>query len=328
MASLYVTSSEGAAGKTTICAGVAKHLLADGKKVGFMKPTTPDKAIDADGVFMKRILALGEPIEDICPVIADPSKIKEAYAKIFSGKDVVIVESMGGQGSGESPRKIAEALGAKAIIVESYSSNYSPSINSYKEWGEYLLGVVLNRVPGSKLEQVRKELSAKLGGAGIKLLGVLPEDRVLFTLTVGELATHLQGKILSSTEETGELVENFMLGAMCVDSGLEYFGRKSNKAVVVRAERPDMQLAALETSTRCLVLTGTTVPLPAVLLKAKEKKVPLISAREGVGATVANIEGALGKVGFNQDRKLPRLIQIMKQNFDFQAIYQGLGLAG
>ena len=40
-----------------------------------------------------------------------------------------------------------------------------------------------------------------------------------------------------------------------------------------------------------------------------------------------SIEDVLGKVRFNQEKKLPRLTEIMEQHFDFQAVYQGLGLA-
>ena len=331
MVALYVTSSEAGAGKTTISAGVGKHLLDNNKRAGFLKPTIADKAIDGDGAFMKHILALEESLDDICPVITDQNNlaggIKDAYAKVSPGKDAVIVESVDEQGLGGDSHKVVEALSAKVIIVESYSEKLSGAVDSYKDFGENLLGVVLNKVPGSRLERVHSELSARFGEAGINLLGVLPEDKVLFTLSVGELAEHLQGEILNCNEKSAELVENFMLGAMYVDSGTEYFGRKGNKAVLVRGERPDMQLAALETSTRCLVLSGDTVPLPAVLHRAEDKGVPIIVVKEDVIATVTSIEEALGKTRFNQEKKLSRLAEIMGQHFDFPAVYKGLGLA-
>jgi len=156
---------------------------------------------------------------------------------------------------------------------------------------------------------------------------VLPEDRALFTLTIGELAERIQGEILNSAEKSAELAENFMLGAMCVDPCPEYFGRKANKVVVVSGERPDMQLAALETSTRCLVLSGNTAPIPAVLSRAEDKKIPIILAKGDTAALVMSIEDALGKTRFHQEKKLPKLTEIMEQHFNFQAVYKGLGLA-
>jgi len=88
-----------------------------------------------------------------------------------------------------------------------------------------------------------------------------------------------------------------------------------------------MQLAALETSTRCLVLTGNTAPIPTVRFRAEDETIPIILARADTIATVMSIEQALGKTRFNQEKKLPRLSEIMEQHFDFKAVYRGLGLA-
>ncbi len=328
MATLYATSLEEGSGRTTICAGLGKHLLADGKKIGFFKPIISKnrEVIDSDVVFMKHIFALEEPVDLLCPVISDESnlssRIKEACARVSLGKDVVIVEGIGEQ-------SIVETLDARVIIVEGYSGELSKAkINSYKDFGEYLLGAVLNKVPRSQAERMYGEMSTQFGEAGINILGVLPEDRALFTLTVGELAEHIQGEILNSSEKSAELVENFMLGAMCVDPGPEYFGRKANKVVVVRGERPDMQLAALETSTRCLVLSGNTSPIPDVIRRAEDKKIPIILARGDTTALVVSIEDALDKTRFHQGNKLPKLTEIMEQHFNFQAVYKELGLAG
>jgi len=156
---------------------------------------------------------------------------------------------------------------------------------------------------------------------------VLPEDRILFSLTIGELAEHIKGEILNNAGKSAEVVENFMLGAMTVDSGLDYFGRKANKAVVVRGERPDMQLAALETATKCLVLSGGVSPSYAVLRRAQDKGIPIILTKGDTISTVNSIELALGKTRFNQVEKLSRLSEITEQRFNFQAVYKALGLA-
>lgn len=334
MVALYVTSSQGGAGKTAICAGLGKHLLNDGKKVGFLKPiiadikNAPMPGVDSDAVFIKHIFGLEEPVDNICPIISNQNnlagRIRQAYAQVSQGRDVVIIEGMLVEASDE----IIKALDARVLIVEDYS-NQSPKLvldNSYKEIGEYLVGVVLNKVPQNKVEHIYSEASAQLEQAGVNLLGVLPEDRALFTLTIAELAEHLKGKILNSTEKSSELVENLMLGAMYVDSGLDYFGRKINKAVVLRGERSDMQLAALQTSTKCLILSGDVEPVPAVLYRAEDKKVPIISAKGDTITLVTAIEDALSQTRFNQEKKLTRLTEIMGQHFNFPALYQGLGL--
>lgn len=329
MVALYVTSVEAGAGKTTICAGLGKHLLAKRKRVGFLKPLVNGAgknllSSSGDAPFMKQILALEEPAASLSPVISDGSnlagRLTEAYARVALGKEVVIIE-------GPCDRNVVEALAAKVITIEAYTGKSSQFTTNYKALEGHLLGVVLTKVPQRQFAQVRSDLSAMFTRAGINVLGVVPEDRLLFTMTVGELANYLQGEILNSEGNSTELVENFMLGAMAVDPGTVYFSRKSNKAVVVRGGRTDIQLAALETSTRCLVLCGDTPPSEALLAQAKRKKVPIILAKSNALDAVLSIEEGLTKTRFHQEKKLPRLMATMEQHFNFPAVYQGLGIA-
>jgi BioD-like phosphotransacetylase family protein len=309
-------------GKTAVGAGLGRYWQGKGKRVGFFKPVMADgdqpqvEASRRDGLFMKQVLGLAEPVDSICPIIARGELAKDAYARVSSGKDVVITE-------GVYEPAVVSALDARVIAVEGYDST-GMITGCYKDLGERLLGVVVNKVPVSRLERVRDEVTAQLKGAKVRILGVLPEDRLLLTLTIGELAESIHGEILNSAGQSAELVENFMLGAMTVDPGPEYYSRKSSKAVVTRGERPDMQLAALETSTRCLILCGSTLPTAAVRYRAEIKKVPIILTRGGIAEVVDSIEDALGKGRFSQERKLPRLAEIMEQNFSFPALNAGL----
>ena len=54
---------------------------------------------------------------------------------------------------------------------------------------------------------------------------------------------------------------------------------------------------------------------------------PKREAQAGKKGTVTKVEAALGKSRFNQESKLPKLLQMMEQHFDFPAVYRGLGLA-
>ena len=326
MVALCVVSAVEATGKTAICAGLGKFLQGNGKKVGFLKLVSAEKnGADSDAAFMKQVLNLPEAVESLCPLAGDVKKIKEAYDKTAKGKDVIIVECRLGYSAddtmSQTSYEIAKVLAARVIVIEAYSGRASRFVEGYKGFGKSLLGVVLNKVPASQLKRVQDEASKQFGAAGINVLGVLPEDRVLFAITVGELADSIQGKILNNAEKSVELVENFMLGAMVVDSGLDYFGRKSNKAAVVRGDRPDMQLAALETSTRCLVLSGSNQPpIYSVLQKAENRGIPIISTVKATSDIVTSIENALSQGKFNQEKKLPKLAEIMKQHLNLKAV--------
>ena len=121
------------------------------------------------------------------------------------------------------------------------------------------------------------------------------EERKPSTVSIGELAEYIQGEILNCPEQSGELVENLMVGAMCVDPAPLYFDIKPNKAVITRGDRADIQLGALETSTKCLILTGGIKPIPSVMQRAEETKVPIIMVEKETPATLADLETGLGR---------------------------------
>lgn len=315
MGVLYIVSVEEAAGKTAVCAGLAVNLLNQGKKVGYLKPLAAAKESAGDITFMKQVLGTAD-------VVNAPDLIK--------GRDIVLVEGGLGKKASDAVSQAtygaAKDMKAKAIAVEAYTGQPSPYIDVYKAFGEYLLGVVLNKVPASQLKSVKEKATAQYGTAGVKLLGVLPENRVLLAITIGELADIIKGKILNSPEKSGELVENYMLGAMVVGSGVDYFGRKSGKAAIIHQDRPDMQLAALETPTRCLVLSGSTQPpIYNVFQKAESRGVPVIAAGASTSEIVASIEEALLQARLHQEKKLAGLAELVKQNLDIKAVVASAG---
>ncbi len=309
MGVLFIVSVEEASGKTALCAGLAINFLNDGRKVGYLKPQASDKG-DSDGdiAFMKQIPGLE---------IVDETGFKR--------KDIVLAEGSLGMSAGDAVSGAAYAaareMKAKVVALETYSGEDLRFLDVYKGFGRSLLGVVINKAPPSQLKRVRDEAGAGFEAAGIKLLGVIPENRILMAITVGELAESLKGKILNSVEKSAELVENYMLGALVVGSGLDYFQRKSRKAAILRHERADMQMAALETSTACLVLSGSEKPpLYNVLYKAESRGIPIITTGAAVNDIVIIIEGILQRTRSNQANKLVKLAEVVRQNLDIKTL--------
>ena len=323
MVNLFVTSLSAGAGKTAICTGIGRNLAGQGKKVGYVRPLIGAPPSGADALFIKEVLSLAEPLEVLCPSFTNENQFaagfKKAFDAVAGGKDVVLVE-----GSGIS---IPRAVSTRVVLVITYDELHDAEVKSaYNSYGQQAAGIVINKVPISQLGRVRTEAEASFAKAGVTLLGVLPEDRALLTFSIDELVKLIDGQVVNNPEQTAALAENYMLGAMTVDSSLPYYGRMVNKVAVVRSERPDMQLGALQTSTRAVVVTGGRPLVPLVQNRAEERKIPIIATGYDTATVATRIEEAMLKTRFHQKSKVLRLTEIMAQGFNFQLLSRVAGM--
>jgi hypothetical protein len=192
--------------------------------------------------------------------------------------------------------------------------------------GERMLGVVLNGVERSRLDYVRELVVPFLARKEVPVFATLPLERIFSSVSVRELADALQGEIICRPDLAGELVENLMVGAMSVDTALSYFRHKLNKAVVTGGDRPDIQLAALETSTKCLILTGNLRPNPLIINRAEEAGVAILMSKHDTMTTVQIAEQTMSRTRFHQEKKIERFERVLADNMNFDLLYQSLGL--
>ena len=320
MVILYITSSTAGSGKTAIATGLGKYFLDQGKKVGYFKPvlSAGKSAEDADAALMRRFLSLQEKEDSISPLFKNEADLKSnlmsAFLRVAAGKDIVIVEE--GNGTSQSSAELANTLKARVIGVEAYAEDYTSVAGFYKPFGKQLTGVILNKVPGHRLAKAAEAFTKV---TGIKVYGTVPEERALISITVAGLAQEIKGKIIVGKTGVNALIENVMLGAMVPDHGEAYYGRKTNKAVIIRSERSDMQLAALETPTRCLVLAGKKPPITMVTHKAEDRHVPIITTEESVAGVIAAMEKALGKAELTVE-KIERAAELVIKHVDLAGL--------
>jgi BioD-like phosphotransacetylase family protein len=117
-----------------------------------------------------------------------------------------------------------------------------------------------------------------------------------------------------------------LVGAMSVESALSYFRRQPNKAVITGGDRADIQLAALDTSTRCLILTGNLYPSPVVLNRADELGIPVLLADMDTLSAIDVVEGYVGRGRVQQPQKIDRFGALLTEHLDFAALDADLGL--
>lgn len=351
MVGLYVTSTETFAGKSALSIGLASRFVADGLSFGYMKPISravhlvAGQLVDDDVQFIKSEFGLPDPAELLMPVALTPQleeailrgkekvdflrKITLAYQQLRQGRDIMLLEAgtsfREGSLIGLPSPDMADALGVRELMVVRHGDSLVDDILSARHWlGPSMLGTVINVVPRQHRSYVEEVVRPYLERQGIPILAVLPEEQLLQSISVGELAHILAGEILCCPDTIDELVEHLMVGAMSVDSALAHFRRKPHKAVITGGDRPDIQLAALETSTRCLVLTGNLRPSPLILERARSVNVPVVLVESDTLTTVETIQNAFGKARFHQKKKIQRFVRLLEGRFDFERLYREL----
>ena len=350
---LYIASISGFSGKSLVTLGLGLILKDKGYKVGYIKPfgKTPQKykkrLIDADAEFMRKALEIQDPPEVVSPFVVTfeaqqnllrgkPSNmfnsIKKAFNSIKKDKDIVMVgggaDLYEGYSFGINSLKIMNRLKASTLIVDSWKGDSSiDSILGAKQLlKDKLAGIIINKVPQSAYDYVEKSVRPFIEKSGIPVYATLQRDVLLDSITVRQINDILNGKVLCCEENLDAFIENFSIGAMDVDSAMKYFKRTPNKAVITGAHRSDIQLAALETSTKCIILTGGLYANEVITGKAKASGIPIISVSADTYSTVEKIESSLGKIRIREQKKILRTKELIEKEFDLKRLLDTLKL--
>ena len=317
MISLYVGSTSGYTGKTLITMGLGQKFKKDGLRVGYIKPVgilpvkVDDILTDNDAWRIYRALEMKDPISDICPVVLTQelevksylkdikgllTKIVKSYNQLSKDKDIMLV---GGYGSiytgsylGLQGLHVIKRLNSKVIIVVKYEGEYIVDyvLQAKKDLKDKFLGVILNKVTIEHKQSADEYAVPFLKRKGVDILGIIPHDSIVGSITVEELNEMLGGKVLCCHDKLSNLVEHFLIGAMQVDKAIEYFKKIRNNAVIVGGDRPDIQLSAIESGSVCLILTGELYPSEIILSRAEQKNIPILVVREDTYSIAKKLE--------------------------------------
>jgi len=355
MKSLYITSVEKYSGKTAMCLALGKYYQGKGLQVGYLKPFSlqpwrmGDKIADEDASFVIDMLGLDSEPWEISPVVVTPEslrehlqgkkkvdrmgRIKKAADEIGKDKDVLLLEGGGSLREGyvmDLPTPaVAKELESNILAIVRYYEDVSlldDILTAKFRLGDSLTGVLINRVPEQALGFVNDLVVPYLEEEGVPVLGVLPEERKIAALTVGEMINILDAEILTESAEESILVEALMVGAMTEDAALRRFRKQHNKAVITGGDRTDVQLAAMETSTSCLVLTGNLHPNPLVIKQADQMGVPILLVPENTMETVEALDRVFGKTRLGQISKLEAFMGLVHDHVDLERLNRELAV--
>ncbi len=350
-------------GKTAFCISFALILQDQGLEVGYFKPIGWQTFVkerfpsgkqlgyffDPDAHLMKEVLKLDQPIENIVPVLTDfnyltsmaketseelERKIEEAYSKVSEGVDVLLIEG------GHIPQllysrrlstfDLTKKFDAKFLIVSSIRSDiHVDELLFRKTILNFLnincIGTVLNNVPRISFERAKGVIKPVLEENSLKVWGIIEEYRELTAPSVADIQDLIEGQILEGPSNLDNiLVEDTLVGSMTAESAITYFRRCVNKAVIMGGDREDIALAALETSTAVLILTGNLYPTVRVLSKAREKNIPVILVPYDTYTTINKLEGLTGKLKPGNTERIKKLKEIVETEVDWKGIIEAL----
>jgi len=355
--SLYVASAtERSIGKTALCLGLALLFKEHGLKVGYFKPlgwhteTKEGKPIDSDTVLMKETLRLEEPLDTLTPVLLEYhyldqyspedskdllDKISRAYEEVSANKDIVVVEALHepclGASLNLSAAKLAKTFSSQILLLSSTHQDravdeiLSESACISRE-GSKCCGAIFSRVRDHIERRIKERMVPTLERYGIHVWGVIPESTVLTAPTVKEIVGVLGGEVLCGEDYLSNQVEHYLVGAMTHEAAIRYFRRAKRKAVVTGGDRPDIALAALETDTSAVILTGNLYPNVRVLAKAEEKGVPVILVPYDTYTTVNKVRDVTGRITVGDVKRINEAKRIVSEHVQWKGLLEALGI--
>lgn len=349
---LLIGSTEAFSGKSATVLGLAYHLKAKGLDIAYGKPLgtfwgdSPGTGVEEDVQFIAKTLEL--PSDRLQPTIlplldqtiqrrirgedqTDYPQLLQQYAQM-QGPDLVLLEGPSNLEEGSlfdlSLQQVAETLDAKILLVARFHSllMVGALLSAKRRLGDRLLGVFINDIAKDRLEEAQTTIKPFLEQQGIKIFGLMPRSELLRSVSVGNLVKQLKAEVLCRPDRLDLMVESLSIGAMNVNSALKYFRKGCNMAVITGGDRADIQLAALETSTQCLILTGQMRPQPDIMSRAEDLEIPILSVDLDTLTTVEIVDKAIGQVRIHEPVKIECLYQMMGQEFDFEHLLQELNL--
>lgn len=240
-------------GKTTIAAGIAQSLKPQGKSVSLTRlGDDPNAAAD-----------------------------RALFARLAGGQEsaqVMLSEAAVGE---------TAVAGAKTIVVADAGARPPRDVAAFcASLPEKPAGVVLNRVPARRAAALKTEAET----AGLPVIGFVPEDRLLASPTLSDVAEALQAEKMFFDSQGERPLDRTLIASISADPGQGYFARSGANTVIVRSDKPDLQLAALNAGVQAMIITGDLPILGYVLDRAEDDSVPLLRTKLDTVETVKVIE--------------------------------------
>ena len=265
-------------------------------------------------------------------------RIQNSFDRAAWEKDFVIIEGTGHAGVGSvfdlSNARVAQLLAAKVIIVTQGGIGKpidEVALNQalFEKEGVEIIGVILNKVLGKKIDYISDFARRGLERKGLQLLGVIPHQRMLCSPTLDLIRDELNAEALNDSDQFHNLVEEVVVGAMGVHHALSFF--KKGVLLITPGDREDIILAVSTTlldrrseGLAGIVLTGDLRPGQSALNIIREMPFPVLFAREDSYEVASKVHDLTVKIRPDDTEKIALIRDLIAKHLDVNKILTGM----
>jgi BioD-like phosphotransacetylase family protein len=357
---VFIAATRQNDGKTTVSLGLIAALQQSFPRVGYIKPVgqrfveIESEKIDEDTVLMDAVYRLNTPLVDMSPIAVEPDftrkylqaannealvkKIQKAFDRVSWEKDFVLCEGSGHAGVGSvfdlSNARVAKLLGARVIIV-SQGGIGKPideiALNQalFEKEGVEIIGVILNKVMGEKMDYISDFARRGLKRKGLELLGVLPYQRILRNPSLESLREELDAELLNHMANLGILVDDVVVGAMSAQNAIRFF--KPGTLLITPGDREDIVLAACASlemrggpRMAGVVLTGGLRPSENILKIIRSIETPFMIVKDDSYEVASKVNNLIVKTRPADLEKISVIRDIVAKNVNVKRIIESL----
>jgi len=359
---IFIAATEQDTGKTTTSLGLYSYLKKALGRIGYIKPVgqrfheIDGKRIDEDSILIQSTYMTETPIEAMSPITVEPDftrryiieanhdalvrQIQNAFDRCCWEKDFAIIEGSGHAGVGSvfdlSNAGVAKVLKSKVLLLAPGGIGRpidEVAINKalFDREGVEVVGVVMNKVHESKIDDISDFAGRGFKRLGLELLGVLPLQKPLTEPSMAQVSETIKGTFHCNQQESGNTALHVVIGAMSSANLLPNL--TPGTLLVVPGDREDIVLAAIsqaEVGDKCpisgLILSDGLKPHPSLLRMLEKTNLPVVFSERESYAIAQRIHSLSIKIEPRDTEKIKRIQGLIAKHVNIPRLLEKIGV--
>jgi len=199
----------------------------------------------------------------------------------------------------------------------------------FEKEGVEIIGVIINKVIGTKVDYITDFARRGFKRKGLELLGVIPHQQILSSPTLDLIREELAAEVLSSASGMNGLVNDVVVGAMGAANALTYF--KHGVLLITPGDREDLILtacASLESNPNQrmagIVLTGNLRPNPSLMKVVQGLPIPVLFTVEDSYRVASKVHDLTVKTRPSDADKISLIRDLVAEKVDLARILDAI----